>query len=292
MKQKILFVLSSCLNMKQLFGILISLFVAFMAKAQSCPDDGHPHAIDLGLPSGTKWSCCNIGATTPEGCGSFYAWGETEEKEKYDWSTYLHCDGTMDSCRELGSDIAGTEYDVAHVQWGGSWVMPSVEQIQELLDNCSYTWTTIEGVTGAHFIGSNGASIFLPETDIFRNSRLVGAGISDNNDNLNRITDELPNAGYYWSSTPSPSNPNYAYNLLFSYNNTYWDSYNYRCLGLAVRPVISETANIIHQKLSTNDTSHTIYCINGLKVTDRILEKKALRSGCYIINGHKQLINK
>ena len=170
--------------------------------------------------------------------------------------------------------------------------MPSIEQIQELLDNCSYTWTTINGVTGAHFTGSKGASIFLPETDILRKSRLVGVGISDNNDNLNRIADELPNAGYYWSSTLSPSNPNYACNLLYSYNNTYWDSYNYRCFGLAVRPVISGTANIVHPKSTTNDTSHIIYNVHGLKVTDRITEKNFLRSGCYIINGRKQLINK
>lgn len=78
-----------------------------------CPDDNHPHLIDLGLPSGTKWACCNVGANMPERPGGFYAWGETEEKEVYDWSTYIHCDGSMETCHDLGENIAGTQYDVA-----------------------------------------------------------------------------------------------------------------------------------------------------------------------------------
>lgn len=64
--------------MKQLFITLTTMFVSFMANAQSCPDDKHPHAIDLGLPSGTKWACCNVGTTSPDGYGGYYAWGETE----------------------------------------------------------------------------------------------------------------------------------------------------------------------------------------------------------------------
>ena len=55
----------------------------------SCPDDHHPHLIDLGLPSGTKWACCNVGATAPQGDGGYYAWGETDEKDVYDWTAYI-----------------------------------------------------------------------------------------------------------------------------------------------------------------------------------------------------------
>ena len=66
--------------MKKFFCIFTLMLVALAASAQSCPDDNHPHAIDLGLPSGTKWACCNVGADTPEGYGGYYAWGETEEK--------------------------------------------------------------------------------------------------------------------------------------------------------------------------------------------------------------------
>lgn len=71
----------------------------------TCPDDHHPHLIDLGLPSGTKWACCNVGANTPEGYGNYYAWGETQTKDEYNWSNYIHCDGSMETCHDIGSDI-------------------------------------------------------------------------------------------------------------------------------------------------------------------------------------------
>lgn len=107
---------------KNLFTLTL-LLVALTAKAQSCPDDNHPHMIDLGLPSGTKWACCNVGATKPEEYGGYYTWGETEEKSVYDWSTCKYWtdsngDGYADDYEftNLGSDIAGTGYDVAHVK--------------------------------------------------------------------------------------------------------------------------------------------------------------------------------
>ncbi len=81
-----------------------------------CPDSNHPHAIDLGLPSGTLWSCCNVGAKTPEEAGGYYAWGETETKTIYNEGTYNYKANYV----SFGSDIAGTEYDVAHVKWGGT----------------------------------------------------------------------------------------------------------------------------------------------------------------------------
>ena len=105
-----------------------------------CPDDNHPHMIDLGLPSGTKWACSNVDddATkqSPTNYGSYYAWGETKEKKVYDWSTYIHCDGTLETCHDIGSDIGGTQYDVAHVKWGGNWQMPTRKQIEELIEKC------------------------------------------------------------------------------------------------------------------------------------------------------------
>ena len=95
----------------------------------SAPTEEAGEAIDLGLPSGTKWASCNVGATKPEEYGGYYSWGETEEKETYDWSTYIHCDGSSSTCHDLGSDISGTEYDVAHVKWGGKWCMPTLDDI-------------------------------------------------------------------------------------------------------------------------------------------------------------------
>ena len=105
-------------------------------------------AIDLGLPSGTKWASWNVGATNPEEYGGFFAWGETEEKSYYDWSTYSHSDGSNETCNHIGDDIAGTSYDVAHVKWGGNWTMPTRDQIEELINNCTHTWTTRNRVKG------------------------------------------------------------------------------------------------------------------------------------------------
>ena len=98
----------------------------------------HPHMIDLGLPSGTKWACCNVGAIKPEDYGDFYAWGETEIKSYYYWNTYINCSGSLETCHFIGNDISCTKYDVAHVKWGGTWVMPSEAQLDELLNKCAY----------------------------------------------------------------------------------------------------------------------------------------------------------
>ena len=186
----------------------------------SCPDGNHPHLIDLGLPSGTKWACCNIGANSPEGYGGYYAWGETEEKEVYDWSTYKY-GRDWDDCDYIGYDIAGTEYDVAHVKWGGSWRMPSIDQINELLNNCSRIWTTQNGVRGTLVTGPNGAVIFLPATGVRNKAGLYSAG-SD---------------GYYWSSSLYPDFGGHTWYLYFDSNG--WRRYSYygRYVGQSVRAV-------------------------------------------------------
>ena len=194
-----------------------------------CPDGNHPHMIDLGLPSGTKWACCNVGATTPEGYGGYYAWGETEEKNYYSCDTYQYWtdsdgNGYWDSNEftNLGSDIAGTGYDVAHVKWGGSWVMPSLDQILELLNKCTYTWTSKNGVKGGQFTGPSGGTIFLPAAGYRWYGNLDGAG----------------SYGYYWSSAQSPSRSYRAYDLDFSSGRADCnDYYGDRYYGHTVRPV-------------------------------------------------------
>ena len=191
-----------------------------------CPDDHHPHMIDLGLPSGTKWACCNVDAGKPEDYGGYYAWGETEEKEVYDWSTYIYSDGSSTECYDIGSDIAGTQYDVAHVKWGGSWKMPTLVQMQELLDNCTYEWTTMNGINGGKFIGTNGNSVFIP----------AGGGAQD----IYPDKDLEWTCGEFWAST-FIDNTYYgrAYTLLFESGNskiTIWSSV---CHGRSVRPVFT-----------------------------------------------------
>lgn len=127
----------------------------------SCPDDNHPHAIDLGLPSGTKWSCCNLGASKPEEFGGYFAWGEIKAKDYFDWSTYQY-GNSKDDLVYLGDDISGTQYDAATMNWGDKWRMPTFEQFYELVW-CSRTkWTNQNGVDGLLFSGYYGGKLFLP----------------------------------------------------------------------------------------------------------------------------------
>ena len=186
-------------------------------EAGLCPDKDHPHIIDMGTAG--KWSCCNVGASAPWEYGGYYAWGETEEKTTYNWGSYIHCDGSSSTCHNLGSDIAGTQYDVAHVKWGGKWRMPSFNQI-DLLLYCSNEWTEVNDINGRKFTAPNGGSIFLP-----------AAG--------DRWGDELYRAGdygYYWSSTQTPGDSDYAYVLFFTSGGMDWNS-NLRNIGQSVRPV-------------------------------------------------------
>lgn len=130
---------------------------------RSCPDTNHPHLIDLGLPSGTLWSCCNVGAISPLSSGYLYAWGETETKYRYDGTTYRYCDNQdEEQCQDIGASIIGTQYDVATEKIGTSWQMPSHAQINELINNCTGEWIQIDDAKGFLFTGPNGKSIFFP----------------------------------------------------------------------------------------------------------------------------------
>lgn len=190
----------------------------------TCPDGNHPHMIDLGLPSGTKWACCNVGASTPEGYGNYYAWGETQPKSVYNWSTYQYYDDSKSypECYvNIGSDIAGSSYDAATANWGAPWRMPSLTQIRELLNNTTSTWTTQNSVKGRKFTGPNGGTIFLPAAGYRWYGELEGAG----------------SYGHCWSSTLLESYPSGAYYLSFNSWGAYWSS-GYDCAsGQSVRPV-------------------------------------------------------
>ena len=202
----------------------------------SCPDSNHPHLIDLGLPSGTKWSCCNVGANKPEAHGGYYSWGETKEKYTYDWSTYTHCDGSSSTCHDLGNDIIGMSYDVAQALWGGSWLMPTIDHIEELLNNCTYEWTMLNGETGCKFTSKkNGSSIFLPAAGKRYNSVLDKGGMEGN----------------YWSSTQHSSYSDQAHNLRFDSDLTY-SSRSLRYYGANVRPVVVKCESL---QVSSNELS-------------------------------------
>ena len=194
--------------------------------------------VDLGLPSGTLWADRNVGAEAPEEYGDYFAWGETDPKSQYSWSTYKYgtaykaltkyCfessygkDGYTDSYTELLHVD-----DAASVNWGGNWRMPSKEQIEELYNNTDNTWVSNfegTGVSGRKFTNKKDSSkfIFLPATGYRDDTSLLYAG----------------SYGLYWSRTLDyyPSN---AYNLTFSSGKVGWGS-SYRDDGHTVRPVVA-----------------------------------------------------
>jgi len=239
-------VATSCKNEKQDLGVEMAY--------------GHEY-VDLGLPSGTLWATCNVGATNPWDYGDYFAWGETQPyyatlsfdasgnftgtwksgKTGYNWASYPFTSGSTRT--ETGTQpynpttlILYPAYDAARANWGGDWHMPTSAQISELLDasNCSWEWKDAAEDPyhcAGYLVTSvlNGNSIFLPAAGVFGGASRGRAGTS----------------GYYWSSTRLSgatwsstrlSGATYAYYLGFlsSYENL---RYSYRCLGFAVRPV-------------------------------------------------------
>ena len=191
--------------------------------------------VDLGLPSGTLWATCNVGASSPEDYGDYFAWGETKpkgyaENYSYNWSTYKWCHGSGDSLTkyctlsEYGSvdNMIELEYedDAAFVNWGAKWRMPSQEQISELVEKCSWYWTTRNGQEGRLVKGPNGNTLFLP-----------AAGYR-----VDRSRYLADWSGYYWSRTVATSNPNCACSVFFYAPNWFWSSGSRR-LGYSVRAV-------------------------------------------------------
>ncbi len=225
------------LNASEKFGkfyapmsrLLVLIFLIFgMTLFTGCSDDdddepkqekkttgiirGHKY-VDLGLPSGLKWATCNVGATNPEDYGDYFAWGETTTKSEYTEGNSITYDKNM-------SDISGnSRYDAARANWGGMWRLPTASEIDELVNNCTWKWTSQNGVNGYKVTGKNGNSIFLPAAGWRSGSSLYYAG----------------SYGYYWSSTPS-SNTYRAYGLDFGSGGYVRDGSN-RGDGLSVRPV-------------------------------------------------------
>ena len=197
--------------------------------------DEHEY-VDLGLPSGTKWAICNVGASEPEEYGDYFAWGETTPKSTYDWSTYRWCNGSSTTmtkyCTQSDYGYNGftdnlTELepadDAATANWGSGWRMPNYDQFSELF-NSSYTtseWTTLNGVNGYKITSkSNGNSVFLPAAGYRYSSSLNNAG----------------SYGLYWLSSLDSSYSNYAFYLRFVSSGI--DSISgYRNFGFSVRPV-------------------------------------------------------
>ncbi len=213
----------------KLFFILL-FFVAGLVSLSSCKDDEPENPdthewVDLGLPSGTLWATCNVGASSPEDYGDYFAWGETSPKkvysnDSYKWSDYSKYNDT-DNKTELDF-----EDDAAYVNWGYQWRMPSIEQINELFDSCDFQWTERDGVKGQLLTGPNGNTLFLP-----------AAGYFDGN-----LNNYAGRRGQYWSRTSVPGGSIYD-DTYYSDGIGFSDSWvncgylEYRTCGLPVRAV-------------------------------------------------------
>ena len=240
--------------MKKMFMAVIALMMTISASAQFyiyCSDgnvikvdsismiapsenvdlhNGHEY-VDLGLS--VKWATCNVGATKPEEYGDYFAWGETQPKSNYDWSTYKWCNGSYYTQTKYNTNSSyGTVDnkttldlgdDAARANWGGSWRMPTDAELTELREQCTWTWTTQNGVYGYKVTskksGYTSKSIFLP-----------AAG-----DRYDRSHGDAGIIGYYWSSSLSTGSPYNAWSVDFSSG---YCRYNYyRSYGFSVRPV-------------------------------------------------------
>lgn len=149
----------------------------FLFHTQGCGGlyNGNYEYVDLGLPNGTLWATCNVGADSPEGYGDYFAWGETQPKETYDGANYQHCVGNLRNLTKYNYDPywgyngfvdhkfeLEPEDDAATVNWGNEWCMPQGWQWWELFQNTTVTAITQNGTAGYLFTASNGNSMFLP----------------------------------------------------------------------------------------------------------------------------------
>jgi hypothetical protein len=222
-----------------------TLLALLMVFAVSCNNqkttiNGHDY-VDLGLPSGTLWATCNVGAEVPEDYGDYFAWGETKTKDFYDWETYKYANGSYNMITKYCNNslfgnngftdtltILQTDDDAAAANWGNGWLTPSYEQWYELLQNTTNKWTVLNGIGGRLFTAKNGQTLFLP-----------AAG--------NRWRKELTagSCGFYSSRSRLRTNPLEAWGLVILSEELDYDEFcyvdcDYRRNGSSVRPVCSK----------------------------------------------------
>ena len=205
---------------------LVKDTIANSANQPIDPYNGHEY-VDLGLPSGLKWATCNVGANAPEEYGDYFAWGEVESKNYYDWDSYKWCNGSYDALTKYCTDnfygtvdnktVLDKEDDPAAVKWGGAWRTPTKAEQDELRQQCTWTKTTLNGVSGYNIVGPNSNSIFLP-----------AAGYASDSYNSQGTS------AYYWSSSICLDNPSQVYVLNFSSTHEGRDN---RFYGQSVRAV-------------------------------------------------------
>ena len=260
--------------------------VSLSQTVSSCPDDNHPHIMDLGLDDGTEWTCCNVGATVPEGYGDYFAWGETSPKDYYYWDSYKWYEGTdydydFPSWHEGDNRLTKYNYDseygvvddkfeldleddAAYVNWGGNWRTPNGKQLAYLLNNTIWEEMTVDGVVGTRFASKKtGNYIFMPHSGwmVYRTKH---------------------DGFRYWTRMLAPKGE---YSLWADCMGTFSCLYP-RYYGIPVRPIVYDGGeSSIQVAKSKNVNSQTYYTLDG-----RLVNGKPRQHGVYITNGRKIII--
>lgn len=217
-------------------GLCVSSCSSVFGPTVSGQQDGHDY-VDLGLPSGTLWATCNIGANKPDANGFYFAWGETSAKQSFDWANYKLCNGSDTRTKVIKycvNDRKGevdnkrsleAADDAATANWGGKWIIPSHEAWEELMNGCDWEWVRDYEGTGIDVkMGrskSNGNTIVLPFAGYY------------NGENL------MKNEGMYWTSTLYETDSHQALTVRVYTHNMNSTNVN-RKLGMSIRAVVGK----------------------------------------------------
>lgn len=195
--------------MKKVLILAISCLCLFCSCSKNDEPEidkvNHHEFVDLGLS--VKWATCNLGATSPEEAGDYYGWGSIIKNDHNGWFG----DNSI-------TEISGTELDAAHIEWGGKWRIPTIDEMIELQNECEWRWTTISGQNGYTVTGPSGKSIFIPAVSC-----------------LHKNLDTFGEEGFYWTSTRHSSGYN-ASGMKFSKNDIHITGWNIPDL-FSIRPV-------------------------------------------------------
>ncbi len=246
--------------MKTIFlNLLLSLSFLLMNIGNALSQQNHEY-VDLGLPSGTLWATCNVGANNPWECGDYFAWGETSTKTTYNWSTYKYANGDYKKlikyCKEYGDNgytdslkVLGPNDDAATANWGSNWRMPTAEELSELRNNCYWVWTKKTDKQGHKYFGymvykalepiekgvkvSKGKKPKAAYTESVPHIFLPVAGYKwDIN------TSSINTNGYYWTSSLFFGSSVSARCLFLDSTSVFDNDWDSRFYGYSVRPVM------------------------------------------------------
>jgi len=237
-------------------------YVDFSEKAPD-PIVSAGAVVDLGLS--VYWCSCNVGAESPEEYGDYYAWGETKPKSSYRRENYSYYNTETETYTDIGENISGTEYDAATVNLGSDWRMPTKDEMQELLDKCTWEWTQINNINGYKVTAGNGNSIFIPAAGHYSYSILLGA-----------------NQNTYYNTSTSVDITNMSCIKNYSDNKHVYLSWDNKYIGYSIRPVTTnpnaqggpvDHSNdyLVTDKISASFAGGAISSING-----RILPSSSL----------------